>query len=68
MYANSYRNERNIQLFSLSLSIFSVAALHHLINGDNSHQSFVTCKLAEVVGSEMKIDPWAFADPGTNYL
>lgn len=42
--------------FSLS-QFFSPAALHHLINGDNFQQSSVTCKLGQVVGSEMKIDP-----------
>lgn len=36
---------------------FSLAVLHHLINGDNIQQSSVTCKLAQVVGSEMKMDP-----------
>lgn len=38
---------------------FSPAVLHHLINGANFQQSPVTFTSAQVVGSEMKIDPWA---------
>lgn len=43
--------------FCYSLSQFFTVVLHHLINGDNIQQSSVTCKLTQVVGSEMKIDP-----------
>ncbi len=57
MDVNSSSISRNI--LSFHLSVFLLQPLHHVIKGDNFPQSSVTWKLAQVVESEMKIDPWA---------
>lgn len=58
MCANSFSHSRNALSFPPSFVLQQL--LHHLINGDNFQQSSVTCKLAQVVASEMKIDSCAF--------